>query len=329
MMLGAFGFMVGTGDSALVSMSLGQGKKKEANEIFSMLIKITIVVGIILSVLGIIFTREIALALGATKDLLEHCVTYGRLLLLALVPFMLQNVFQSFLVTAEKPTFGLVITIITGLTNVILDFVLIGILRWGIIGAALATGISQLIGGMIPLLYFLRENTSELRLIRAKINYRVLGKTCFNGSSELMTNLSMSIVNMLYNLQLLKYAGENGVAAYGVIMYVNFIFVAVFIGYAIGTAPIIGFNYGAGNKAELTNVYKKSIRFNIVAGILMCAAAISLAGTLAGISCNNYITNHKQEKVWLLIFSFLMPRGGRVKISLPPLFHSIVSHIFQ
>jgi len=283
MMLGAFGFMVGTGGSALVSMSLGQGKKKEANEIFSMLIKITIVVGIILSVLGIIFTREIALALGATKDLLKHCVTYGRLLLLALVPFMLQNVFQSSLVTAEKPTFGLVITIIAGLTNVILDFVLIGILRWGIIGAALATGISQLIGGMIPLLYFLRENTSELRLIRARINYRALGKTCFNGSSELMTNLSMSIVNMLYNLQLLKYAGENGVAAYGVIMYVNFIFVAVFIGYAIGTAPIIGFNYGAGNKAELTNVYQKSIRFNIVAGILMCAAAISLAGTLAGI----------------------------------------------
>lgn len=283
MMLGAFGFMVGTGGSALVSMSLGQGKKKEANEIFSMLIKITIIVGIILSVLGIIFTREIALALGATKDLLKHCVTYGRLLLLALVPFMLQNVFQSFLVTAEKPTFGLIITIIAGLTNVILDFVLIGILRWGIIGAALATGISQLIGGMIPLLYFLHENTSELRLIRAKINYRILGKTCFNGSSELMTNLSMSIVNMLYNLQLLKYAGENGVAAYGVIMYLNFIFVAVFIGYAIGTAPIIGFNYGAGNKTELTNVYKKSILFNIVAGIIMCAAAISLAGTLAGL----------------------------------------------
>lgn len=283
MMLGAFGFMIGTGGSALVSMSLGQGKKKEANEIFSMLIKITIIVGIVLSILGIIFTREIALALGATEDLLEPCVTYGRLLLCALTPFMLQNVFQSFLVTAEKPTFGLVITVIAGLTNVLLDFVLIGVLRWGVVGAALATGISQLIGGCIPLVYFLRENNSELRLIRAKINYRILGKTCFNGSSELMTNLSMSIVNMLYNLQLLKYAGENGVAAYGVIMYVNFIFVAVFIGYAIGTAPIIGFNYGAGNKAELTNVYKKSILFNIVAGVLMCAAAISLAGTLAGI----------------------------------------------
>lgn len=283
MMLGAFGFMVGTGGSALVSMSLGQGKKKEANEIFSMLIKVTIIVGILLTVLGIVFIREIALLLGATPDLLEHCVSYGRILLLSLTAFMLQNVFQSFLVTAEKPTFGLIITVIAGLTNVVLDFVLIGVLRWGVVGAALATSISQIIGGVIPLIYFLRENNSELRLVRSKVNYRILGKTCFNGSSELMTNISMSIVNMLYNLQLMNYAGEDGVAAYGVIMYVNFIFIAVFIGYAVGTAPIIGYNYGAGNKEELTNVYKKSIRFNVVAGIAMCAAAIALSGVLAGI----------------------------------------------
>lgn len=283
MMLGAFGFMIGTGGSALVSMTLGQGKKTEANEIFSMLIKVTIIVGIVLSAVGIIFTREIAIALGATEDLLEHCVTYGRFLLIALTPFMLQNVFQSFLVTAEKPMFGLIITIIAGLTNVVLDFVLIGILEWGVAGAALATGISQFVGGGIPLIYFLKENRSELRLIWSKINYRILGKTCFNGSSELMTNISMSLVNMLYNLQLMKYAGENGVAAYGVIMYVNFIFVAVFMGYAIGTAPIIGYNYGAGNSIEMKNVFKKSIYFNIVAGALMCAVAIILSGVLAGV----------------------------------------------
>lgn len=283
MMLGAFGFMIGTGGSALVSMTLGQGKKAEANEIFSMLVKVTIIVGIVLSVLGIIFTREIAIALGATEDLLEHCVTYGRFLLIALTPFMLQNVFQSFLVTAEKPTLGLMITIIAGLANVVLDFVLIGMLEWGVAGAALATGISQFVGGGIPLIYFLKENRSELRLIPSKINYRILGKTCFNGSSELMTNISMSLVNMLYNLQLMKYAGENGVAAYGVIMYVNFIFVAVFMGYAIGTAPIIGYNYGAGNSIEMKNVFKKSIYFNIVAGALMCAVAIILSGVLAGV----------------------------------------------
>lgn len=283
MLLGAFGFMIGTGGSALVSMTLGQGKKKEANEIFSMLIKVTIIAGVMLSVLGIIFTREIAILLGATEELLKPCVDYGRVLLIALVPFMLQNVFQSFMVTAEKPTFGLVVTIAAGLTNVVLDFVLIGVVKWGVVGAALATGISQFVGGGIPLVYFLRKNSSALRLVPSKVNFRLLGKTCFNGSSELMTNVSLSLVNMLYNWQLMRHAGENGVAAYGVIMYVNFIFIAVFLGYAIGTAPIIGYNYGAKNRKELRNVYKKSIYFNIGAGIVMCVVAILLSGTLAKI----------------------------------------------
>lgn len=303
MMLGAFGFMIGTGGSALVSMTLGQGKKKEANAIFSMLIKVTIIVGLVLSIVGIIFTREIAIALGATEDLLEPCVTYGRLLLAALTPFMLQNVFQSFLVTAEKPTFGLGVTVAAGLTNVVLDFVLIGVLKWGVVGAALATGISQVVGGFIPLIYFVRENNSELRLVSSKINYRMLGKTCFNGSSELMTNLSMSLVNMLYNLQLMKYAGENGVAAYGVIMYVNFIFVAVFVGYAIGSAPIIGYNYGAQNNAEMKNVFKKSIIFNVVAGVLMCAAAIMMSGILAGIFVSYDIELFEMTKKGFIIYS--------------------------
>lgn len=283
MMLGAFGFMVGTGGSALVSIALGEGKKKEANEYFSMLIYVTIAVGIVLTVLGIVFTREIAVLLGASDEMLEYCVTYGRLLLVALTPFMLQNVFQSFLVTAEKPQIGLIVTVVAGLINVVLDFLFIGVLRGGVVGAALATGISQFVGGAVPLIYFMRKNSSHLKLVKAKVNYRVLGKTCFNGSSELMTNLSMSLVNMLYNIQLMKYAGENGVAAYGVIMYVNFIFVAVFLGYAIGTAPIIGYHYGAGNKEEMQNVFRKSISFNIVAGVLMTIVAILLSGALAGL----------------------------------------------
>lgn len=283
MLLGAFGFMIGTGGSALVSMTLGQGKKKEANEIFSMLIKVLVISGLIMSLLGIIFTREIAIFLGATDDLVEHCVVYGRLLLVALTPFMLQNVFQSFLVTAEKPDLGLKITIIAGLTNIVLDFLFIGVFRFGLIGAATATGISQIVGGGLPLIFFMRENNSELRLITAKINWRYLGKTCFNGSSELMTNVSLSLVNMLYNLQLMKYAGENGVAAYGVIMYVNFIFVGVFVGYAFGSAPIIGYNYGAGNTKEMQNVYRKSLLFNIASGILMCFIAILFSGTLASL----------------------------------------------
>ncbi|MBQ3558297.1 MAG: MATE family efflux transporter [Agathobacter sp.] len=283
MMLGAFGFMIGTGGSALVAMTLGQGKKKEANEIFSMLIKVLLIAGVIMSVAGILFTREIAIFLGATEDLLEHCVIYGRLLLVALTPFMLQNVFQSFLVTAEKPDLGLKITIAAGLTNIVLDYLFIGVFHWGLVGAAAATGISQVVGGGLPLLYFIRENDSELQLVSSKIDFKMLGKACFNGSSELMTNVSLSLVNMLYNLQLMKYAGENGVAAYGVIMYVNFIFVGVFIGYAFGSAPIIGYNYGASNQEEMKNVYKKSLIFNIVSGILMCIVAILFAGFLAGI----------------------------------------------
>lgn len=283
MLLGAFGFMIGTGGSALVAMKLGQGKKQEANEIFSMLIKVTVIVGIVLSVAGIVFIREIARALGATEELLEHCVTYGRVLLIALTAFMLQNVFQSFLVTAEKPTFGLVVTVAAGVTNMILDFLLVGVFHGGLIGAAAATGISQVVGGVIPFVCFMKENSSALQLVPAKIDFSTLGKTCFNGSSELMTNVSMSLVNMLYNLQLIRYAGEDGVAAYGVIMYVNFIFIAVFVGYAIGSAPIIGYNYGAGNKKEMQNVFRKSLQFNIVSGILMCAAAIAMSGMLSGI----------------------------------------------
>lgn len=306
MMLGAFGFMIGTGGSSLVSITLGEGRKKEANEYFSMLIYVTIGVGLVLTILGVIFTRQIAILLGAEGEMLKHCVTYGRLLLLALVPFMLQNVFQSFLVTAEKPTFGLVITLIAGFSNMILDYVFIGVLEGGVVGAALATGISQLVGGIVPLVYFFIPNKSQLRLVRAKLNMSALWKTCFNGSSELMTNLSISLVNMLYNFQLIRFAGEDGVAAYGVIMYVNFIFIAVFLGYAIGTAPIIGYHYGAGNKDEMKNVYKKSISFNIVSGIIMCVVAIALSGVLAklfvGYDANLYSMTQKGFAIYSIAF---------------------------
>ena len=303
MVLGAFGFMIGTGGSALVSITLGEGKKKEANEFFSMLIYVTIGVGFLLTVLGVVFTRQIAIFLGAEGKMLEYCVKYGRILLLALVPFMLQNVFQSFLVTAEKPTFGLVITVIAGVTNMVLDYVFIGVLRGGVVGAALATAISQFVGGMIPFVYFILPNKSQLGLIKAKINWSALMKTCFNGSSELMTNVSLSLVNMLYNFQLLRFAGEDGVAAYGVIMYVNFIFIAVFLGYAIGTAPIIGYHYGAANKDEMKNVYKKSILFNIVAGILMCVVAILLSGPLSKLFVGYDIDLYEMTKWGFSIFS--------------------------
>ena len=303
MLLGAFGFMIGTGGSALVSMTLGQGKKEKANEIFSMLIKVTIIFGVLLSILGILFTRQIATFMGAEGELLEYCVQYGRWLLVALTPFMLQNVFQSFMVTAEKPTFGLVITISAGLVNVVLDFVLVKVLQGGVVGAALATGLSQFVGAIIPLVFFLRENNSELKIVKAKIDFKALGKTCFNGSSELMTNISLSLINILYNWQLLKYAGENGVAAYGVVMYVNFIFISVFIGYSIGTAPIIGYNYGAQNTREMKNVLRKSILFNLLSGIAMCIIATLLSGFLTGIFVSYDIELFEMTKRGFAIYS--------------------------
>ena len=283
MIFGGIGFMIGTGGSAIVSRTLGMGDRERANRIFSMLVYVSIVLGVILSVIGVIFLRPIAIALGAEGDVIEYCVKYGRIIMLALTAFMLQNVFQSFLVTAEKPKLGLYVTVAAGVTNMIGDWLLVAVFRMGVEGAALATALSQLVGGLIPLFYFTRPNSSLLRLTKAGIDWNVLLHTCTNGSSELMSNISMSVVNMLYNMQLLKYAGEDGVAAYGVIMYVNFIFVAIFIGYAIGTAPIIGFNYGAENHAELQNVFGKSIKFNLGSGVILTAAAIALSDFLAGI----------------------------------------------
>ncbi len=283
MIFGGIGFMIGTGGSAIVSRTLGMGDRERANRIFSMIVYVSIAVGVILTVIGIVFLRPIAIALGAEGEVIEYCVKYGRIIILALTAFMLQNVFQSFLVTAEKPKLGLYVTVASGVANMIGDGLFVAVFRLGVEGAALATALSQLVGGLIPLFYFTRPNSSLLRLTKAGIDWKVLLHTCTNGSSELMSNISMSVVNMLYNMQLLKYAGEDGVAAYGVIMYVNFIFVAIFIGYAIGSAPIIGFNYGAENHAELQNIFKKSIKLNLGSGVVLTAEAIALSDFLAGI----------------------------------------------
>lgn len=283
MILGTLGFMFGTGGSAIVAQTLGEGKPEKANEYFSMMVHMVIICGIILTVIGILITRPISAALGAEDEMLENCVIYGRVVLLALTPFMLQNVFQSFLVTAGKPTLGLGVTVAAGVTNMFLDFLFIAVFKWGIVGAAGATALSQVIGGIVPLIYFIRKNSSNLRLIKTKLNGSILGKACINGSSELMTNISMSLVNILYNFQLIHYIGENGIAAYGVIMYVNFIFAAVFIGYSIGSAPIIGYHYGAGSYDELKGLFLKSMILISIWNIIFTAAAIALSGLLSRI----------------------------------------------
>lgn len=279
--LGAFGFMFGTGGSALVAVTLGKGKKEEANRRFSLLIYVSLAVGIIVAVLGIIFLRPIAVMLGAEGNMLDDCVLYGRIILAALPAYMLQMEFQSFFVTAERPKLGLAVTVLSGGTNMVLDALLVGVWKYGLVGAAVATAVSQLIGGILPLLYFVRKTTSLLKLTRTKWDGRVILKAATNGSSELMSNISMSIVGMLYNTQLLHYAGENGIAAYGVLMYVGMIFNAAFIGYSVGTAPVTGYHYGAGNYDELKGIFKKSLGIIGCFSVCMLAASEILARPLA------------------------------------------------
>lgn len=283
MLLGGFGFMIGTGGSALVGKILGEGEKEKANQIFSLLIYVSIGLGVVLAVFGMVFIEPISILLGADEQMLGHCVVYCRILMLALPGFMLQNVFQSFLITAEKPTMGLAVTVIAGVTNMVLDALFIAFFRWGVAGAAAATAISQCVGGVVPFLYFLRKNDSLLQLTKTTFMGNALLQSCSNGMSELVSNISRSIVSMLYNFQLMRIAGESGVAAYGVIMYVNFIFIAIFIGYSIGTAPIFSFHYGAENHLELKNVYKKSMKLNLAAGVVLTVAAMLLAVPLSKI----------------------------------------------
>ena len=281
MAMGSVGFLIGTGGSAVVSKTLGEGHQEKANRYFSMLIYVTIAAGILLSIVGLLFLRPAAQLLGAEGQMLENCVAYGSILLVFQTAFMLQCAFQSFLVAAEKPKFGLCITIAAGVTNMVLDAIFVGIFHWGIVGAAIATVISQTVGSLIPLIYFLRKNDSLLRLVPAKPELRVLLQVCVNGSSELMTNLSASIVNALYNFQLMKLAGENGIAAYGVIMYVNFIFCAVYFGYAIGSAPVVSYHYGAENDQELKNLFRKSLLIMGAFGLFMFVVSQLLARPLS------------------------------------------------
>ena len=281
MALAAFGFMIGTGGSALIAKTLGEGKPRKANEIFSMLVIVLAAGGAILSGVCIVFLRPISFAVGATDLTIDDCVLYGRVLLASLPFFMLQNSFQSFLATAEKPHFGLRVTVFAGLTNMVLDFLLVYVFPFGLLGAALATAFSQIVGALIPLVYFLRPNDSLLRLTRPRFDFRALGKACYNGSSEMVSNLSTSLVGVLYNVQLMAIAKENGVNAYGVLMYVSFIFMAFFFGYSIAVTPVVGYHYGAKNHAELKSLLKKSLTVTLITSLAMTASSILLANPIA------------------------------------------------
>ena len=282
MILGAFGFMIGTGGSALVAKTLGENKKEDANRYFTMLITLVVILGVLLTIIGLIVLRPLSSALGASGQMLEDCVTYGRTLMIFNTAFMLQSVFQSLFITAEKPRLGLIMTVAAGLTNMVLDALFIAVFKWGLVGAALASGLSQCIGGILPLIYFLSsKNDTPLKFVKTKMEGKVLLKACANGASELMTTVSSSLVSMLYNFQLMRLAGQNGIAAYGAVMYVEFAFVAVFIGYSIGTAPIVSYHYGSENHNEVKNMLQKSFKIMSILGITMMVLAQILASPLA------------------------------------------------
>ncbi len=283
MVIATVGFMFGTGGSALVAKSFGEGEPERANRNFSLFVYVSFALGVVLAVLGIVFIRPISIRLGAEGALLDNCVVYARIILAALPFYVLQLLFQSFFVTAEKPQLGLAVTVSAGLTNMVLDAVLVISLpqQYKLAGAALATALSQVVGGTVPLFYFARKNSSILRLGRTSFDGRAILKACTNGSSEFMSNVSMNIVGMLYNTQLLKFAGENGVAAYGVMMYVSMIFSAAFIGYSIGTAPVVSYHDGARNFPELKSLLRKSLVVIGVFGVCMVASAELLSSRLA------------------------------------------------
>lgn len=283
MILASNGFMFGAGGSALISKTMGEGDNDKAKRLFSLFVYSIAISGIIISIIGFIFIRPIAILLGANGTLLEDCVLYGRILLFSMPFYMLQFGFQSFFVTAGKPNLGLGVTLICGITNMVLDALFMAIFSWGIAGAAIATAVSQILGGIIPLIYFSRDNSSLLRLIKTSFDGKALLKACTNGSSELMTNISTSVVSILYNAQLMKYAGENGIAAYGVLMYVNMIFAAIFLGYSTGTAPIVSYHFGAKNHSETRELLKKSIGIITVFSICMFALAELTAKPLSEI----------------------------------------------
>ena len=281
--ISTIGFMVGSGGTALVSKTMGMGQLQKANSIFSMLTWLMLICSAVLSAIAIALMEPVARLLGAEGQMLRDSVVYGSILMIAAPAYITQFAFQSFCVTAEKSNLSLIMTVASGICNIVLDALFVAIFRWGLAGAAVATAIAQYVGAAIPIVYFLRPNKSLLRLGKLEFDGKALLRTCANGSSEMVSNLSASLVSMLYNWQLLSYAGEDGLAAYGVMMYVNLIFLAIFIGYAIGSAPLIGYNHGANNHAELKNLLRKCITVLLAVALLMIAAGELLAKPLAQI----------------------------------------------
>ncbi len=307
MVLGSVGFMLGTGGTAIIAKLLGEGKRDDANKYFSLFIYVTFACGVCFAVIGELIVPYVARWLGATPAMLPYCVTYSRIVLSTIPFFMLQNVFQSFFATAEKPMLGFIVTVIAGCVNILLDAIFVAVFNLGVEGAAMATCISQAVGAIVPVCYFASKNSSLLRLGKPRFSMRVIFNACSNGVSEFIGNISASVVGIVFNFQLMRLVGENGVSVYGVMMYVNFIYVAMFIGYAIGTAPLIGYNHGAGNTAELKNIFKKSMLLMGIFGVCMTALALALADPIARlfVGYDAELMMMTKNVFWLYSFSFI------------------------
>lgn len=308
MALGAIGFMFGAGGSALVSKTLGEGDNEKAQSIFTAVVIVNAITAIVVSTLALIFIEPIAVLLKADESMLDYAVKYGRILLIGEIFFMTQNLFQNFFIVAERPLLVFIVTVCAGVANMILDALLVWVFRFGVEGAAVATVISQIVGSVIPVVYFARKNQSLLKFVKPDFKPEYIIKAVTNGSSELLSNISASLVSMVYNAQLMEYAGKDGVTAYGIIMYASFIFAAVFIGYSIGTAPIVGYNYGAKNHDELKNIFRKSINLNMIAGVVMAGLSIALSKTLCSIFVgkNAELTEFSAHAMRIYSLSFIV-----------------------
>lgn len=306
--VGAFGFMLGTGGSAEVARKLGEGNEKTAHKYFSSLLAAVAVIGISLAALCIVFMRPLCYWLGASELLIEDCIVYGTLCMAGIVFFMLQCFFQSFFVVAQKPEMGLILTVCSGVTNMFLDWLFIAALGWGIAGAAIATACGYIVGSVIPLVYFLRPNKSLLHLVRPQFDRCMLARSAVNGSSEMVSNISMAVTTFLYNIQLMRMVGEDGVAAITIMSYVNFIFVSVFLGFAIGSAPVVSYHYGAGNHKELRSLFKNNVKIILVLSVLLLAGselgAVQIVSVFAG--NNQYLYEMALEGFRLFALAFLV-----------------------
>ncbi len=283
LILGAFGFMMGSGGSAEVAKTMGEGREDDAKSYFTTLTIAVAVLGVGLTAATIFFIRPLSYFMGASDLLIEDCVIYGTICLIGNIPYMLQTFFQTFFITAEKPKLGMVLTIASGVTNIVLDWLFIVVFQWGIAGAAVATSIGYAVGGFLPLLYFARKNSSRLHFVKPHVHWRMLLHSAGNGSSEMVSNASRALTTFLFNIQLMRLVGEAGVSAITIMQYVNFVFIAVMIGFSVGSAPVVGYHYGAQNQTELKGLFRICMTFIVTTCLCMFALSELAAGPLVAV----------------------------------------------